>query len=89
MRNTLRRYGLTGAPLLWKISVSLFVCGLAASSPAHAQVPGSETTHLAWPQISFMLSIAAAWGDMRAQVRSLRKEMDDIREEQKRQHKED
>ena len=65
--------------LLWNLSIGLFCTGLYLTAyPAFAGVSASEVT-FPLGQVSLLMAVAAAWGDMRAQVKDLRREVEEIK----------
>lgn len=73
-------------PVLWHASVALFSLGLWLTvQPAQAGV-GDGDNSFTWGQVCVLLAVAAAWGDMRAQLRDVRKDVDELKENERSRH---
>jgi len=67
---------------LWRVAVVLFCVSLVTAltpSAAHAVVSLGDI-EITFTQLVFLLTIAAAWGDMRQQVKSIRERLDKVEE---------
>lgn len=71
-----------GPVFLWHMSITFFIFGLwltvrEAGATTDAIAGSSSFT---WGQVCVLFAVAAAWGDMRAQLRDVRKDVDRIME---------
>ncbi len=65
---------------LWHIAVGFFFMGLwMTAQPVSAATMGSDA-QFTWGQVCVLVAVAAAWGDMRAQLRDVRKDVDNLLE---------
>ena len=65
---------------LWYSAVALFCFGMwftVARAESVAGVVGDVS--FSWGQVCVLMAVAAAWGDMRSQVKDLRKDVDELR----------
>jgi hypothetical protein len=64
---------------LWRVSIVLFFIGvISIAAPVRAEVGSAALDSFSWGQVTILLAIAAAWGDMRGQVRDLRRDVDHL-----------
>lgn len=70
---------------LWRVAIVLFALGLYFTMAEASSGPDSAGDHASftWGQVCVLMAVAAAWGDMRAQVKDLRKDVDSIKHSQK------
>ena len=66
---------------LWHFAIFFFLIGLwLTAQPAGAAESAGEQT-FTWGQVCILVAVAAAWGDMRAQLRDVRKEVDELKKQ--------
>lgn len=67
---------------MWAVAWSCWVlAGFMVVVPGYALAAiESGAVSLSWSQLLTLLGLAAAWGDMRQQVKSLRDKVDDLEE---------
>lgn len=67
--------------MTWKLAIAFFVVGIVLmAAPAFAQAVPPEST-FSWGQVCILCAVAAAWGDSRAQMREIRKDVDELKKE--------
>ena len=78
-----------GESWLWNLAVSAFTMGLWLTAKPVSASTGIDGTSFTWGQVCVLVAVASAWGDMRSQVKQVRKDVDGlIEDEKKRSHKE-
>ena len=65
--------------VLWYSAIALFLTGMIFTV-AQAAIPGTDASeHFSWGQVCVLCAVAMAWGDMRAQVKDMRREINEIK----------
>jgi hypothetical protein len=64
---------------LWYSAVAFFLIGLWSTATAASGAPFDGGSGFSWGQVCVLCAVAMAWGDMRAQVKDMRREIDEIK----------
>ena len=67
---------------LWTAAVLAFTVGIWLTAQPSSAADGDVPQSFSWGQVCVLIAVAAAWGDMRSQLREVRKEVDELRDKE-------